>query len=783
MWKYSALAVGALVTTVGASVAPPPWQRTETRAACAAYDPLRVPLFGETHVHTAYSFDAAIGDIRNTPFDAYAFAKGDPVGLPPYDGGGQPLRTTQLRRPLDFAAITDHAEQFGEVRICQTPSDPNYAQPECVQMRDLMGTAVPLPPGQQPPAVITFAVPYTGLPPFHRFAWCGPTGTDCLGSTSLVWQDTQAAAEAAYDRTDACSFSSFVGYEWTATPFGVNLHRNVIFRNDVVPPLPITAIEQGTPQGLWSALDAECLEGLPGCDVLAIPHNSNLSLGTMFVPENADHSPLTAADAAFRATMEPLIELTQHKGESECHPQFSSDEACGFEKMRRTTLADTAPHTQHLLSYARNILEEGLVQERLLGANPFRLGFVGGTDGHNGTPGLTNEADYVTAGHLGSRDATPAFMVTPYPLGGIESNPGGLTVAWAEENSRDAIFSAFRRRETYATSGTRPIVRVFGGGLDGLSCGAADLVARGYRTGVPMGGELGAIRGRRSPRFVVLALRDAGGNGDPGTPLQRIEMVKGWVDASGQTHEQVFPVAGDPDNGANVDLATCTPTGAGADALCSLWEDPTFDPTERAFYYVRVLENPVCRWSTRLCNAQGIDCSVPASVPSDFASCCDPEIPKTIQERAWSSPIWYRPDAIAKVAGGVRFGPTPGRDRLVLSLRLANVPFDVATTAVTVTVEDDDRIFSATIPAGAMIERSPGRRFELGAGGVTGVDAARLTIGRDGAGVLTLRGTAADLSAADPVEHAVVVTLQAGAYASTFTRTWVPSGRRLRPLR
>jgi hypothetical protein len=221
----------------------------------------------------------------------------------------------------------------------------------------------------------------------------------------------------------------------------------------------------------------------------------------------------------------------------------------------------------------------------------------------------------------------------------MEANPGGLTVVWAEENSRDAIFAALRRRETYATSGTRPIVRLFAGNLGKLACGDGDFLAEGYERGVPMGGELGAVRGGRSPRFAVLAMKDPGGGGEPSQPLERVEIVKGWLDAAGQTHERVFLVAGSAGNGAGVDLATCMPHGNGADTLCTVWNDPKFDPGQRAFYYARVLENPVCRWSTRLCNAQGIDCTAPSSVPSDFALRCDPQFPKTIQERAWTSPI------------------------------------------------------------------------------------------------------------------------------------------------
>jgi hypothetical protein len=774
--KAAAVLVAVLAGAALAAEPPPPWRRTETRAPCDAFAPLRAPFFGETHVHTSYSFDANIGDVRNTPHDAYAFARGTPLGLPPYDAGGAPLRTVRLRRPLDFTAVTDHAEQFGEVRICESPDDPNYGQSECVLLRDALGTAVPLPPPQQPPAVFTWAVPYTGLMPFHRFAWCDGSGAPCLAAASVVWRDTQDAAEEAYDRSAACTFTSFVAYEWSTTPLGVNLHRNVVFRNATVPALPTSAVEASTARGLWDALRAQCLDGLPGCDVLAIPHNANLSLGHMFLPETS------AADAAFRAEMEPLVELIQHKGDSECHPGvLTNDEQCGFEKMMRTTLSDTDPsHVYYPNAFVRNVLKDGLAQEEALGVNPFRLGFVGGTDSHNGTPGLVDEADFVGAGALGTRDATPAFMGSPYPLGGIEANPGGLTVAWAEENSRDALFSALRRRETYATSGPRPLVRFFGGRLAGVGCGKGDFVARGYRDGVPMGGELGSVRGARGPRFAVLAMQDPGGGGEPSTPLQRVEIVKGWVDGTGATQEKVFEVTGDANDGAHVDVGTCEPVGYGFDRLCKVWTDADFDPAERAFYYARVIENPVCRWSTRLCNAQGVDCAVPASVPAELATCCDDRFPKTIQERAWTSPIWYRPEAIAGVRGGIRFGARPGADVLTLTIDVGRLPasLDPTNAPLDVAVEDDGPIWAVTIPAGALAGRGATARWDAhGAGGV-----ARATLRvRRGAGTLRIRTVPLDLSSAERVDHFVSVALTSGTYTSSHTRVWQLHGTRLAP--
>jgi len=290
-----------------------PWARTETRQPCSQFNVLRNPYFGDTHVHTTYSFDAVSGDVRTGPRDAYRFAQGQPIDLPPYDAQGHALRSLQLGRPLDFTAVTDHAEFFGEVQLCLTPGSPAYDDPDCVAYR----SAIPQTDQFSSSGIQHLAIPYLVSPNPVRFPFCGPGGTVCLSEASLVWQDIQAAAEEFYDRTAACGFTTFVAYEWAANTNIQNLHRNVIFRNEVVPALPISYVEQPTPQGLWNALKVQCLDGPARCDVLGIPHNSNISNGVMFLPENADGSPLTAADAAFRSSMEPLVEIMQHKGESE----------------------------------------------------------------------------------------------------------------------------------------------------------------------------------------------------------------------------------------------------------------------------------------------------------------------------------------------------------------------------------------------------------------------------------------------------------------------------------
>jgi hypothetical protein len=769
---FAVVVAAALAGAAPAAAAPGPWARTEARADCADFDVLRRPFYGDLHVHTTYSFDAVSSDVRADPRDAYRFAQGEPLGLPPYDALGTPLRTVAIDRPLDFVAVTDHAELFGEVQTCLTPGLPGYDSDECQQFR----ADIPQLDQFVSPGIQLFAFNYLAVPAPTRFALCGPDAVDCLGAASLVWLDTQAAAEQFYDRTAACAFTTFVAYEWTGNTNVQNLHRNVVFRNAVVPPLPITYVEQPTARQLWTALQTACLDAGSGCDVLAIPHNSNLSNGVMFRPVNPGGTPLTAADAAFRAAMEPVVEVTQHKGDSECRPGvLGNDELCGFEKWSGTRigLPPLPGQTYTPLLFVRNALKEGLVQEDLLGVNPFRLGLIGGTDTHNATPGAVREDDY--QGHLGTRDATPALMMAPNAgvgvISGAESNPGGLAVVWAEENSRDALFEALRRREVYATSGPRPIVRFFAGALSDVACDRPDFVTRAYESGTPMGGELGAVLGAASPRFAVLAFRDPGAPGVPGTPLQRIQIVKGWVDAAGTAQEQVFDVAGDPDNGAAVDPATCATSGPGSDSLCAVWTDPQFDRDQRAFYYARVLENPVCRWSARLCNAQGVDCAGPP--PSGLEECCNPALPRTIQERAWTSPVWYRPEALAALEA--RIGLRPGGDRLRLRARIGRVPgaVDPGVQAVRVAVSDDDTVWDITVPAGRFVRTGPRRwlyRDPLGALG--GLRRATFRVDRDGEGILRLHTTRLPLPNADRSAHMVRVRVAIGDLDAEQTRLW-----------
>ncbi len=783
-FRFGAIALGLRLLQPAGALAEPPaqdWVRTETREDCSSYNPLRGPFFGETHIHTAFSGDAVFVRVRSTPRDAYMFAQGDQVGLPPYDALDQPTRFAQLRRPLDFTAVSDHAEWMGEVRTCLNSGLPGYDDPICAALR----TEIASPPAgieaPLPLVVIAFQLTIFSPDPM-RLALCGAGDVNCLTQAGLVWQDELDAAEEFYDRTSACSFTTFPAYEWTNNLNGYNLHRNIIFRNAEVPVLPTSYYEEPQVEGLFTALENDCLDAPGNCDFVSIPHNSNASGGLMFEPANADGSPLTKAGALRRSAHETLVEVFQHKGSSECHPASSpNDELCGFERLNRLQLFSNADLSAipPASNFVRPALQEGLRQHDLLGANPFKFGLVGSTDGHNATSGATVEEDFASTGHLGLRDGIPENLLSRIGPGGVVTNGGGLAVLWAEENSRDSLFAAMRRREAYATSGTRPIVRFYGGRLSADMCDSSDFAEDGYTHGVPMGGDIGPSLGLKSPRFAVMAMQDPGGFGEPGTPLQRIQIIKGWVDADGVAHERVYDVAGDPDNGAGVDLPTCAPMGSGHASLCRVWQDPEFEPAERAFYYARVIENPVCRWSTRLCNDLGVDCTDLPSVPPQYAECCGNLVEKAIQERAWTSPIFYQPERFG-VKGSMRFGAGSGTDDLRLKLTIGRVSPDIDVTAndLMLTVADDDVVYTATLPAGALVEKRPGRAyvFKDPTGAIAGIRAASLRldvrgVGK-GTGKLIVKAKAVDLGNADASDHRVNVQLVTGAYDQSDSRYW-----------
>jgi len=611
-----------------------PW--VDEREPCADHNPERNLYWGDLHVHSSYSFDAWIDDVRVDPARAYRFAAGEAVALPPFDEAGEGTRTLALDRPLDFVAVTDHSEYLAEVEGCTTPGSAIYETSRCVAFRDA-----------SPSAFVGFGIGLDGDGADHSTALCGDGKLDCPAVAGEVWSRIQEAAEAAYDRTSACEMTTFIAYEWSGSRDLSNLHRNVLFRSSQVPPSPFSRFDAKTPHSLLTRLQAECRDAIDGCDVMSIPHNSNWSNGQQFIPDYPEGEDEGEA-AALRRDLEPLIEVFQHKGDSECINGLSgilgsADEFCDFEKLR------TPPHedcgdgtgTQGMLAsgcvsrldYLRGILLEGLREETRIGVNPYLLGVIASTDTHNGTPGAVAEDEF--AGHFGSRDGIALNRLTGARPAGPKDSPGGLVAVWSEDKSRESVFDALKRRETYGTSGPRIAVRVFAGWeLDDDLCGRSDLVSAADATGVPMGAQLPAAVGDGGPKLVVSALRDPGSALRSGTGLQRAQVIKGWLDDEGQGHIEVYDVAGG-DNGATVDLDTCEPQGTGADSLCAVWQDPAFDREQRSFYYVRVLENPTCRWSARDC------LSIPEGERPEV--CDDPEVAWTIQERAWTSPIWYAP--------------------------------------------------------------------------------------------------------------------------------------------
>ena len=610
---------------------------------CDDHDPLRQPFFGDTHVHTTLSFDANSQDTRNTPRDAYRFARGARMGIQPYDSEGKPTRWVQLARPLDFAAVTDHAEFLGEISLCTTPGTWAYWHPICVAHRNWAEIGI-----------LAFGV--RGLIGKGRWGFCGENDSTCLQAAAATWTEVIAAAEEANDPAPTCSFASFVGYEWTASVGeGQNLHRNVLFRSGQVPALPASWIDTPSAVDLWDRLEAECVTSIEDCDALTIPHNSNLSGGLIFQSarvEGADlPSPMDGEEAERRSRWEPLVEIMQHKGSSECDsrlPVWQSDEYCDFEKLpydrfgaKQSFLVD--PEQAEAQNYVRWALGEGLRVQSEFGANPFQFGLIGSTDSHIAAPGLTSEKAHPGHGGAGQM-ATEGNAIPKAFSDDFEFSPGGLAVLWAEERSRDALFRAMQRREAYATSGTRPVVRFFAGwDYPADLCEDPDMVAKGYSGGVPMGGELAepSLSRGAGPRFLVSALQDPGHESDAGAPLERIQIIKGEWTSEG-IKETVLTVAGGSNDGG-VDLATCDRTGTGSASLCAVWEDPSFRSDRSAFYYARVIENPSCRWSQYTCNAARVRCDAPESVPEALRGCCSEDHQASIQERAWTSPIWFTP--------------------------------------------------------------------------------------------------------------------------------------------
>ena len=632
--RLSSVAFSAALLLLCALRAGAATEYTQERQPCRDHQPLMQPFFGDFHVHTRYSLDASTQGTRTTPAQSYEFARGARLELQPWtESGGQ--RSLQLRRPLDFSMVSDHAELIGEVHMCNTPEVEGYDSWQCMLYRNWSRGAY-------------YLFNFMSSMKAKHMGQCGPDGELCLRAAEVPWGEMRAAAQEHYDRSADCSFTTFVGYEWTGVhgESGGNLHRNVVFRNADVPQLPISFIDAPSAERLWSALDAQCIEREGSCDTLVIPHNSNISAGRMFSGFNDSDEPMTREYAQRRQRFEPQLEVMQHKGASECFYEAvtSTDELCRFEQQPIDNIAGFPSPPSPDSGFLRSVLAQGMQLREALGVNPYQFGVIASTDTHLGTPGAVEEDRFL--GHGGAGE--PAGKGVPPGLPDkLEYNPGGLAVLWAPENSRDALFESLRRRETYATSGPRIVSRLFAGwDYPEDLCLQKDRIAQAYAGGVPMGAELGvapAGAADAKPRFLVAASQDPGTTEAVGNPLQSVQIIKSWVTADGEQKEQVFDVAGDAGNGASVNPKTCVPEGKGFAQLCSVWTDETFKPEQQAAYYSRVVENPSCRWSQRICAANAVDCSKPETIGDGLEACCAAEHQPIIQERAWSSPIWYVP--------------------------------------------------------------------------------------------------------------------------------------------
>jgi len=604
-----------------APAAPASSAATEAPASPAASDrpaanPERNAYFGDVHVHTGWSFDAFTNGSRATPTDAYAWAQGQEITN---SGMGGKI---QIQTPLDFYMVAEHAEFMGVFNQMSNPESP-LSKTELAK-------------GVNSPDPVVRMQTFAGVLRDMSAGKVDPMLTDPALASS-VWAEIVKAADAAYRPGH---FTTFAGFEWTANPQKRNLHRVVVFRDTAkLPDMVLSALESEDPETLWKWMDELRAKG---STLLAIPHNGNASDGRMFETVRFDgKQPIDAAYNAMRARNEPLYEITQIKGTSETHPDLSpNDEFAGFEQWDYTLSADSERPKHRRGSFARQALLEGLSQEATGNGNPFKYGFIGDTDTHNAA-GSNEEFNYTgkfafenEASHrLKGMEGQPAGQVRQVQ----EFSSGGLAGVWAEANTRESIFDAMQRRETFGTSGTMIKVRFFGGwDFTDADLKGAGAVRAGYARGVPMGSDLKAPTDK-APSFLVMASKDPkSGN------LDRVQIVKGWLDGSGKQHETVYDVAwsGDrkpdpktgklPPVGDTVDAATAQYTNTiGAAELATVWTDPDFDPAERAFYYARVLEIPTPRWST-------ID-AVRLGVPVPKV------LPVSIQERAWTSPIWYTP--------------------------------------------------------------------------------------------------------------------------------------------
>ncbi len=588
--------------------APPPPLRAEAR------DPQGHVFWGDLHIHTAYSYDAYTFGVRALPDDAYTFAKGGTI----QHALGYPMR---LSRPLDFAAVTDHAQYLGVARSLGESS------PEEVTLREIMQTGNVLRISAHFYATVLSSMGTTA----QREEAFGGDRDPAVPQDA--WLDIVASAER---HNQPGRFTTFIGYEWTSMPDENNLHRNVIYRTSRAPGFPFSSLDSEDPEDLWRALEIERSRGL---EMIAIPHNANVSNGLMYDRVRLDGSPLTAAYAKTRMRNEPISEILQVKGQSEVHPILASeDEFADFEIFDQLMSA-RGGLSEPRGSYAREALKTGLELSSARGFNPYRFGVIGSSDGHNAASPV-EEDDY--PGKLPLIDGTAGLRLGKTLLIPASQNRGarwsamGLAGIWAQENTRESLFEAMLRKETYATSGPRISVRFFGGWrFDPSLLATPDPVGKAYAEGVAMGGTLGKRPPGGAPRFLVLVWKDP-----LGANLDRVQIIKAWVDGAGASQETIYDVAASggrrphpathrvPAVGNTVNVATASYTNTiGAAQLEAVWTDPDFDPSAEAFYYVRVLEIPTPRWSTY--DARDLGVAAPA--------------PTSLQERAITSAIWYQP--------------------------------------------------------------------------------------------------------------------------------------------
>ena len=606
-------------------------------------DGSRRPFFGDVHVHTTLSFDGfSVGTIA-TPADAYRYARGEPLQHP----AGFEMK---LREPLDFYAVSDHAMFMGVAREAATVGS-DYSKHNSSQ--SIHGLNDPERRGTDLLSTLKRIKAFSNFLPDNVNAIKSgeiPV-SDALDVMSAAWRET---VEAARRYNDPGKFTTLVAYEFTATaPDAGNLHRNVIFRNtEQLPVQPFSTLHSANPEDLWDWMDAMREQGV---ESLAIPHNSNGSNGHMFEMTKSDGSPIDAAYVQQRLRNEPVVEITQIKGTSETHPALSTrDEWAGFEITNERVASSLMSVPEG--SYVRHALKRGLVLEKMGVGNPYDFAVIGSSDTHNAASGVS-EDDYVSKLGLISADgklrgsvpfawweglaiklATQDLVQTvdgkTYTGGALPTfGASGLAGVWAEANTREHIYQAFRRGETFATSGPRISLRFFAGSdFDDDMLKSNDVLAEAYKRGVTMGGHL-TLQDEQQPTFILWAMADANS-----APLQRLQIIKGWIDDDGEVHEAVYDTACAggvdvdpvtqrcPDNGANVDLSNCElSASSGAAQLRTVWRDPSYSQGQRAFYYARVLENPSCRWSTWDAIRAGLN-------PR-------PDFPATIQERAWSSAI------------------------------------------------------------------------------------------------------------------------------------------------